>query len=536
MDFSKPTIEYAQLWPMLVVFGVACLGVLVEAFVPRERRYVTQAGLAVVGLAVALGGSVYVGTDLKKLDAAGDVVARGKLAAEGTLAVDGPSVFIWGLVLVFAIGGVLLFAERRLEAGVSVFAGQAAALPGTEAEREASTRGLDHTEVYPLLMFAVGGMMLFPTANDLITMFVALEVLSLPLYLLCGLARRRRLLSQEAALKYFLLGAFSSGFFLYGVALIYGFAGSMQFGDINEAVRNDASNSALLLIGMGMLAVGLLFKVGAVPFQAWTPDVYQGAPTAVTAFMAACTKIAAFGALLRLFYVAFGADRWDWQPMLWIIAILTMLIGAVLAVVQTDMKRMLAYSSVAHTGFLLTGLLGVQAASALGKDEITSLQAVLFYLATYGPATVGTFAIVTLVRDAGGEATAFSKWAGVGKRSPLVAGAFAFLLLSMAGIPLTGGFVGKWAVFAVALSAGAWPVVIAAIAASVVSVFFYVRVILLMFFADPAEESAGGGAAVTTPSLLTSATIGVCVAATLLLGIVPGPVLDLAGNAGSFIR
>ena len=273
---------------------------------------------------------------------------------------------------------MLLFAERRLEAGVSAFAGQAAALPGTEAEREASTRGLDHTEVYPLLMFAVGGMMLFPTANDLLTMFVALEVLSLPLYLLCGLARRRRLLSQEAALKYFLLGAFSSGFFLYGVALIYGFAGSMQFADINEAVRNDTSNSALLLIGMGMLAVGLLFKVGAVPFQAWTPDVYQGAPTAVTAFMAACTKIAAFGALLRLFYVAFGADRWDWQPMLWIIAILTMVFGAILAVVQTDMKRMLAYSSVAHTGFLLTGLLGVQASSALGTDEITSLQAVLF--------------------------------------------------------------------------------------------------------------------------------------------------------------
>jgi NADH-quinone oxidoreductase subunit N len=532
MTFDKPTIEYAQLWPMLVVFGVACVGVLVEAFVPRERRYLTQAALAAVGLAVALGGSVYVGTDLKELTSGGDVVARGKLAAEGTLAVDGPSIFIWGLLLVFALGGVLLFAERRLEAGVSAFAGQAAALPGTEAEREASTRGLDHTEVYPLLMFAVGGMMLFATANDLLTMFVALEVLSLPLYLLCGLARRRRLLSQEAALKYFLLGAFSSAFFLYGVALIYGFAGSMQFSDINEAVHNDTSNQTLLLIGMGMLSVGLLFKVGAVPFQAWTPDVYQGAPTAVTAFMAACTKIAAFGALLRLFYVAFGSERWDWQPMLWIIAILTMLVGSILAVVQTDMKRMLAYSSVAHTGFLLTGLLGVQAASALGTDEITSLQAVLFYLATYGPATVGTFAIVTLVRDAGGEASAFSKWAGLGRRSPLVAGAFGFLLLSMAGIPLTAGFVGKWAVFEVAFSAGAWPVVVVAILASVISVFFYVRVIRLMFFADLTEDSA----AVTRPSLLTSATITVCVAITLLLGVVPGPVLDLAGNAGSFIR
>ncbi len=531
--FDKPTIEYATLWPMLVVFGVACLGVLVEAFLPRERRYLTQAGLAVVGLAVALGGSIYVGLDLDELRVAGQgVVARGGLAVEDTLVVDGPTVFIWGLLLIFSIGGVLLFAERRLEAGVSAFAGQAAALPGTEAEREASTRGLDHTEVYPLLMFAVGGMMLFPTANDLLTMFVALEVLSLPLYLLCGLARRRRLLSQEAALKYFLLGAFSSGFFLYGVALVYGFAGSMQFSDINEAVHNDATNQPLLLIGLGMLAVGLLFKVGAVPFHEWTPDVYQGAPTAVTAFMAACTKIAAFGAMLRLLYVAFGADRWDWQPMLWIVAILTMLVGSILAVVQTDVKRMLAYSSIAHTGFLLTGLLGVQAASALGDNEITSLQAMLFYLATYAPATVGTFAIVTLVRDGGGEATAFSKWAGLGRRSPLVAGAFGFLLLSMAGIPLTGGFVGKWAVFTVALSAGAWPVVIVAIVASIISVYFYVRVILLMFFSDPSDAPAS----VTRPSLLTSATIGFCVVVTVLLGVVPGPVLDLAGNAGSFIR
>ena len=296
---------------------------------------------------------------------------------------------------------MFLFAERRLEGGVSAFAGQAAALPGTEAERQASTRGLEHTEVYPLLLFAVGGMMLFPAANDLLTMFVALEVLSLPLYLLCGLARRRRLLSQEAALKYFLLGAFSSGFFLYGVALIYGFAGSMEFAAINEAVRNDVGNQGLLFTGMGLLAVGLLFKVGAAPFQAWTPDVYQGAPTPVTAFMAAGTKVAAFGAILRLFYVAFGSDRWSWQPMMWVVAILTMVVGAVLALSQTDVKRLLAYSSVAHTGFLLTGVLGLQARGELAPGQVTSLQAVLFYLATYGFATLGAFAVVTLVRDSG---------------------------------------------------------------------------------------------------------------------------------------
>jgi NADH-quinone oxidoreductase subunit N len=529
MEFVKPTIEYDQLWPIFVVFGVACVGVVLEAFLPRAWRYLAQTVLALVGLVAALVGTALVGRDLKEL---GGGVARGNLAMEGTLALDGPTLFLWGLILVFAIAGVLLFAERHLEGGVSAFAGQAAALPGTEAERQASTSGLDHTEVFPLMLFAVGGMMMFPAANDLLTMFVALEVLSLPLYLLCGLARRRRLLSQEAALKYFLLGAFSSGFFLYGAALVYGFAGSMEFAAVNEAVRNDLGNRTLLLVGMGMLAVGLFFKVGAVPFQAWTPDVYQGAPTAVTAFMAAATKVAAFGALLRLFYVAFGADRWTWQPMIWVVAILTMVVGSVLAIAQSDVKRMLAYSSVAHTGFLLTGVLVVQSVTELADGQITATQAVLFYLVTYGFATMGAFAVVTLVRDAGGEQTHMSRWAGLGRESPVVAGVFAFFLLAMAGIPLTSGFVGKWAVFAAALSAGAWPVVIVAVLASVVAAFFYVRVIRLMYFSEP----VGDGPSVAQPSVLTAIAIGVGAAATLALGVVPGPVLDLAGVAGEFIR
>ena len=526
-EFTQPLMEYGSIWPLFVVFGVACLGVLAEAFLPRGRRHVVQLVLAVAGLLAALVGTVLVGMDLEVTEGG---AARGLFGAAGAVAVDGPTVFLWGMLLVFALPGVALFAERRLESGVSAFAGQAAALPGTEAERR--TQALDHTEVYPLLMFAVTGMMLFPAAADLLTLFVALEVLSLPLYLLAGLARRRRLLSQEAALKYFLLGAFSSGFFLYGVALVYGFAGSMSFAAIDEAVRNDTENRGLLLVGIGMLMVGLLFKVGAVPFQAWTPDVYQGAPTAVTAFMAAGTKIAAFGAILRLLYVAFGAERWSWQPMLWVVAILTMLVGAVLAIVQTDVKRMLAYSAIAHTGFLLTGVLGVQGASALAEGQVTSLQSVLFYLLTYSFATVGAFAVVTLVRDSSGEASAMERWAGLGARSPLVAGAFAFFLLSMAGIPLTAGFTGKWAVFTVALAAGAWPVVLVAIAASVVSVFFYIRLIRVMYFAVPEGEVAS----VTTPSPLTTAVIVVGVVGTLALGVVPGPVLDLAADAGQFIR
>jgi NADH-quinone oxidoreductase subunit N len=457
---------------------------------------------------------------------------RGRIAVGGAIAVDGPSVFIWGTVLALALVSVLLFAERTLEGGVTAFAGQAAALPGTSAEREASTQGLEHTEVFPLMLFSIGGMLLFASANDLVTMFVALEVLSLPLYLLCGLARRRRLLSQESALKYFMLGAFSSGFFVYGIALTYGFAGSMNFADISEAVSGRIGGQPLLLSGIGMMAVGMLFKVGAAPFHAWTPDVYQGAPTSVTAFMASCTKVAAFGALLRLFYVAFGAARWDWTPMIGIVAVLTMLVGCILAITQTDIKRMLAYSSISHAGFILVGFVGLHSVTGFAGSELSSVQAVLFYLVTYGFMTLGAFAVVTVVRDGGGEATSISRWAGLGKESPVVAGVFAFFLLSMAGIPLTSGFSGKWAVFTSAVSGGAWPLVVVAVVLSAVAAFFYARVIVVMFFSDPVGE----GPVVMNPSILTTIVIAVGLGVTVVLGVFPGPVLDLAATAGQFIR
>jgi NADH-quinone oxidoreductase subunit N len=528
-DFSKPSIEYGLLSPMLIVFGVALVGVVVEAFVARRHRYLVQTVLTLVGVLGALVATCIVASNLAPK---GDTSGRGQIAVEGAVAIDGPTVFIWGTILALSLISVLLFAERHLEGGITAFAGQAAALPGTAAEREASTQGIEHTEVFPLMLFSIGGMLLFPASNDLLTMFVALEILSLPLYLLCGLARRRRLLSQEAALKYFMLGAFSSGFFLYGIALTYGYAGSMNFGDIAEAVSGRIGGQVLLLGGIGLLAVGLLFKVGAAPFHAWTPDVYQGAPTAVTGFMAACTKVSAFGALLRLFYVAFGAARWDWSIMIGIIAVLTMLVGSILAITQSDIKRMLAYSSIAHAGFILTGFVGLKTVTSFAGDEISSIQAVLFYLVTYGFMTIGAFAIVTVVRDAGGEATHLSRWAGLGKESPFVAGVFAFFLLAMAGIPLTSGFTGKWAVFASAVSGGAWPLVIVAVVLSAVAAFFYVRVIVLMFFSEP----VGDGPVVMMPSILTTIVIAVGFAATVVLGIFPGPVLDLAANAGQFIR
>ena len=338
--------------------------------------------------------------------------------------------------------------------------------------------------------------------------------------------RRRRLLSQESALKYFMLGAFSSGFFLYGLALVYGYAGSTNLAAIAQAVAGRISSQGLLLGGIALLSVGMLFKIAAAPFHAWTPDVYQGAPTAVTAFMAACTKIAAFGALLRLFYVAFGGAQRDWAPMIWIIAILTMAVGSLFALTQSDIKRMLAYSSIAHAGFLLTGVIG------LGPDDSGSgLAATMFYLVTYGLTTVGAFAVLTLVRDGDGEANHLSQWAGLASRSPLTAATMALFLLSLAGIPLTAGFTAKFAVFRAAIESGAWPLALVGLLASAVAAFFYLRVIVLMYFSPPAVD----GPTVGVPGLPTTIVLAVTATATLALGIFPGSVLELAERAAKFL-
>jgi len=350
-------------------------------------------------------------------------------------------------------------------------------------------------------------------------------VLSLPLYLISGLARRRRLLSQEASLKYFLLGAFASAFFLYGLALVYGATGSVRLSDIRSGAVAGGSD-ILLVLGLGLLIVGLLFKGSVAPFHTWTPDVYQGAPTPVTAFMAACTKVAAFGAILRLLYVGFGTSEWTWRPLIYGVAIVSMIVGAVLGLTQTDLKRMLAYSSIAHAGFLLTGVIGLH-----GGAQGSGLSATMFYLLTYGLTTIGAFAVLTLVRDGDGEASHLSQWAGLASRSPLTAAVMSLFLLALAGIPLTAGFIGKFAVFQAAIAAGAWPLVVVALLASAVAAFFYLRVIVLMYFSPPAAD----GPTVGVPGLSTIIVLAITATATLLLGIVPGPVLDLAERAAIFV-
>jgi proton-translocating NADH-quinone oxidoreductase chain N len=509
---SAPSIEYSQTGPMLLVFVVAVAGVLAEAFVPRPARRAVQLALSLGALAAAFVWTVVIAAS-RRIFAGG---SPGHVAMVGAVGVDRPTLFIQGTILVLAFVSVLLIGD----VSNSPFAAQAAAPPGSPEEREGLAAGTMHTEVFPLTLFAVGGMMLFPAANDLLTMFVALEVLSLPLYLLCGLARRRRLLSHEAAMKYFLLGAFSSAFFLFGIAMLYGYSGSVSLSAIASAAASDTTNSTLLFTGIALLGLGLLFKIGAVPFHGWKPDVYQGAPTPITALMASCTVVSAFGALLRVFYVAFGNLTWDWRPALWVIAILTMVVGAIVAITQTDVKRLLAYSSIAHAGFVLTGVIAVSTAGLSGS---------LFYLAAYGFTTVGAFAVVTLVRDPGGEANHLSRWAGLGRRSPVVAATFAFFLLAFAGIPLTSGFTGKFAVFQAAIASGETPLVIVGVLASAVAAFFYVRIIVLMFFSDPVPD----GPEVALPGLFTGTAVGLGAAVTLVLGIVPGPVLGLASHAAN---
>jgi NADH-quinone oxidoreductase subunit N len=508
---------------MLIVFGVAVAGVLVEAFAPRRSRYPIQVTLALGGLVAAIVAVGWLARDLHG--------GAGRAAVLGAVMLDPPALFLQATIALVGILGILLIAERQIGSqtdsgarGLDGFTPQASAVAGSVAEQLATRAGVMQTEVFPLTMLAIGGMLLFPAANDLLTMFIALEVLSLPLYLLCGLARRRRLLSQEAALKYFLLGAFSSAFFLYGAAMLYGYSGTLRLPGIAAAVATGSGHTSLALIGTGLLLVGLLFKVGGVPFHSWIPDVYQGAPTAITAFMAAATKIAAFGATLRIFYVALPQLHADWRPVLWAVAILTMVIGTITAVTQTDVKRMLAYSAVAHSGFILTG---VVAANPAGVSST------LFYLFAYGFSTVGAFAVVGLVRDATGEeATAMSRWAGLGRRYPIVGVVFSLFLLAFAGIPLTSGFVSKFAVFKAAGQGGAIPLVIVGVIASAVAAYFYVRVIVLMFFTDPPEDAPD----VVVPSGPTMTVVAVTAVVTFLLGALPQPLLDLANNAEAFLR
>ena len=502
---TAPVLNYALLAPILIILGGALLGVLVEAFLKKSLR-------ASIQLAIAIAAIVLSGAALWHVHNQSSTTA-----AVHSVAFDGAGVFLQAAILLLGLVGLFLIADT------DNFTAQASAIPGSQEESHSISTGKQQTEVFPLTLFAISGMMLFTIASDLITLFVALEILSLPLYLMAGLSRRRRLLSQEAALKYFLLGALSSAFFLFGAAFLYGYSGSLNLADIATAISASNSNDVFLLIGIAFLSVGLLFKVGAVPFHSWTPDVYQGAPTPLTGFMAACTKVAAFGALLRIFYVGFEAAQWSWVPVLTAISLITMVGGAIAAIAQRDVKRTLAYSSITHAGFLLIGVI------ALNKN---GLSASLFYLIAYGFATLGAFGVVTLVRDSAGEVTDLNRWVGLGKKSPVVAAAFSLFLLSFGGVPMTSGFIGKFSIFSAAYEGGNIVLVVVGVITSAIALFFYLRVVLMLFFADPTNDSVS----VVIPSIMTRIAIGLSVAVTLILGLFPDLLLHITSQYATFLR
>jgi len=396
--------------------------------------------------------------------------------------------------------------------------------------------GLDGPELYVLFMLAAIGGVVMSAANDLIVLFLGLEILSIALYVMAA-SHRKRIESQESGLKYFILGGFSSAFFLYGVALIYGGSGSTNFTKIVKAFDSTIElhhhrNDTLVLAGVALLLVGLAFKVAAVPFHFWSPDVYEGAPTPVTAFMASVGKAAAFGAMLRVLLQAVSHWTTDYRPALWVIAVATLVGGAVMAVVQTNVKRMLAFSSISHAGFILVG---VEAAahhigapiggvpSLVGNDGVSS---VLVYLLVYAVLVMGTFGVITAVGRTGDGATGLAGFRGLGRQRPVLALGMTVLLLAQAGVPLTSGFIAKFNVIKAAVDVHSYAIAIIAMVSAVIAAFLYLRIMISMWIAEP-ETGDDQREAVRVPALLGVA-IGVSVAFTLVIGFLPGLLLNIA--------
>jgi len=465
---------FAAAMPVVAASGWATLVLVAEMFA-TSRRYRGAAWLAMVGLAH----SAFV--------ALGSRTTPGVFA--GALALDGLSVYL--VVLAAALSIVCVLAAMDYLATTDVVGG----------------------EYYPLIAFAFAGILVMGAATDLVVLFLGLETMSMAVYVLAGI-QKREARSNEAALKYFVMGAFASAFMLYGIALLYGATGSTVIGAIGAAPAD-----RMLLLGLGMLTVGLAFKVSAVPFHLWTPDVYEGAPTSVTVFMATAVKAAGFVAAIRVFAVAMPTLAPHLTFVLGTLALLTMTVGNVVALRQSSLKRMLAYSSIAHTGYLLVGL-------AAGTREAAS--AVLFYLAAYGAMNVAAFAVLMFLSVRGSRSEEVSDLAGLGSERPLLAAAMTIAMLSLTGIPPLGGFTAKLYLFAAALNAGQTFLVIAALLNSVVSAAYYLGVVKVMYFDAPTSADAAV-AGPARPHLAVA--LGLAVAATVVLGVAPSGLLDVAARA-----
>ena len=494
---DTPPIVWSALSPFLVMVGGSILLLLLGGLLPRKQRI---AWGALTTVAIALGTIVAAVLLWRDLPESG---ARSVVA--GAYAVDGFSLF---LIVVIAVGVII-----------------AALLTDGYMRREE----LDGPEAYILYVVSAAGGIIMASAGDLIVLFLGLEILSIAAYVLAGL-HRRRLRSGEAALKYFVLGGFSSAFFLYGIALIYGATGSTNMAKIADYLAETRlTDEGLLLAGIGLMIVGFGFKVAAAPFHLWTPDVYQGSPSPVVSFMATAVKAAGFAGMLRVLVVTFETHRLDWQPIIYALAVASLVVGAVLAVVQTDVKRMMAYSSINHAGFMLI---------AVATGTLEGVSAVLFYLAAYTVMVGGTFGVITVVGRRGDARHSLDDYAGLARREPLLAFSLTVFLLAQAGTPLTSGFLAKFYVVNAVVEAESFWLGLVAMLTAVVSAFLYLRIVLSMYAGtDDASESDSSASPAEGPvrriqvPLLAKITIALALVATVGLGIVPDPLTKTARDA-----
>ncbi|OGK99348.1 MAG: hypothetical protein A3E31_14240 [Candidatus Rokubacteria bacterium RIFCSPHIGHO2_12_FULL_73_22] len=472
-----PVVSLGPLLPTLIVLAAAGL-VLLADLLPRRGGRDLLATLGLVGVVGALLATLW------RWGSPGR-------AFDGMVVLDGFALFA-NVVICYAVALIILLSVDYLR-----------------------RVGAESGEYYALVLFATAGMMLLAAAGDLIVVFLALELMSLSLYVLAGLFKRE-LASGEASMKYFLLGAFASSFMLYGIALVYGATGATNLDRIAAATAG-RGHDPLLAIGLGLLLVGFGFKTSAVPFHMWAPDVYQGAPTSVTALIATGSKAAAFAALIRVLVVALRSAQADWTVLLWAVAVVTMTLGNVVAIAQSNLKRMLAYSSIAHVGYMLVGLVA---------GGVPGAGAVLFYLLAYTFTTVGTFGVITLCTRAGEEAVEVGDYAGLARRHPVLAATLGLFLLSLVGIPPLAGFVGKFYLFGAAVRAGYVWLAVIGVLNSAVAAYYYLRVLVYMYMREPE-----GAAAAWAPSFAGGLALAIALVGIVVLGVMPAPFADLAQAA-----
>jgi len=529
-----PRVDWRAIAPELALAGAGVVLLMVVAFWPGARRGLL-AGLTLAGLAVAAGLTAW-NWDLARV------------AFEGAVSLDGITRYARLVLLAVGALATLMAAQGggpegpegsgAPQGGAPVGQSEGSGAPqggapvgqsegSGEPQGGAPVRSREEEappEVFPLLLFALTGMVLLAAASDLLVVFIALEILSLSLYVMAGATRR--MAAQEAAMKYFLLGAFSSAFLLYGIALCYGATGTTNLLGIARASVDPTGDGTLLLAGIGLLAVGFLFKVAAVPFHMWTPDVYQGAPTPVTAFMAAGTKAAGFAVFLRVFAGALGGMVVSWRPVVATAAVLTMLVGAALAVVQSDLKRMLAYSSISHAGYLLVGL-------AAAATVPAGISASMFYLLAYAFMVMGAFMVVQYASRLGppdseaGERSNLDDYRGFARRHRWAGALLALFMLALTGIPPLSGFWAKYYVFLAGIEAGLTWLVVVAVISSVISAFFYLRVLVVAYLQEPAGETEP--AAGRAPAL--GLALGLAGVLTVAIGLAPEVLVSAARTA-----